>query len=168
MERRPGSPSPTGRSFWRMHAPDFHVEEVYADLSGRCRAVSTRVLRILSTLYHGLWALLMGYRRWSLGRHVRLATPSTAPRVTPVVSLLSQAELMRAFGRSPPPCRSSLIDPRCHRRPLIERGRADECLKSSVTDDCGMLPMRLFLRKTLATRREQTVHSKPRPNDSDG
>ena len=140
MDRRPGPPSPTWCTFWRIHALDLHVHEVYAELSDRLRAISTRVLRIIPTLYYWLWAVVSGWWRWSLRRHMSPATESTIPHMAPGVRPLSKAESVRAFGQNPPHCRSSSIDPPSPLYPPIEMGRADVRLMSSVTNECVMPP----------------------------
>jgi hypothetical protein len=92
LDRRPGPPSPTWRTLWRSHTPDLHVHEVYAELSGRLRALTTQVLRLIPTRCHWLWGWVSGGRRWSLCRHGRSASPSTAPDMAPVARPLRGVE----------------------------------------------------------------------------
>jgi hypothetical protein len=158
MDRRSGPPSPTWRTFWRTHTPDFHVHEVYAELSGRLHAVSTKVLRIIPTLCDWLWGLVSGWRRWSVYRHVRPAPPSIASDMASMVRPLRVVEWVQAFGRSPPDYESSSIDPPAHLDPPIEMGRAAVRRVSSVRSGRGVHPQ--------ATFTPQTVHNVQRPDGS--
>jgi hypothetical protein len=74
MDRRPDPPLPTWRAFWWMHAPDFHINALYADVSGRFRAISTRVLRLVPTLCDWLWGWVSGGWRWRVRRHAQPTT----------------------------------------------------------------------------------------------
>ena len=54
MIRRRYPSSPTWRTFIRNQAPDFAVAEIYAELSGQFRAVSTWVVRALQGWISGI------------------------------------------------------------------------------------------------------------------
>jgi hypothetical protein len=138
MDRRPGPPSPTWRTFWRMHAPDCHVNELYADLSGRFRAVSTRVLRIIPTLCDWLWGWVSGGWRWRLRRHVQPTTQATAPDMAATARPLREVELVRAFGRSPPADGPSSLGQVALSKPSIEMGRIEVRLVASIRDGWGV------------------------------
>jgi len=137
MDRRPRLSAPTWRTVWRTHATDLVVSEVYAEFSGRLRAASTRVIL---ALYAGLWRLVAGWLSRSVCRHMMPLTESADSDLAPVTRLRGAVERVSSFGRSPPYCRSSSIDPPCHLNPPIKMGRADVRLMSSVRTDCSMPP----------------------------
>lgn len=155
MDRRAGPPSPTWRTFWRTHAPDLVVSEVYAKLSGRLHAASTRVILALCA---ELWRLISGWLKRSGCRRVMPLTKSTDSDLAPVTRRRSGVELVRSFEQSPPHSRPSSIDPLCHRYPHIELGRTDVRLMSSVTDNCD-----ISLNTTLTL---QDVSNVPRKDGS--
>ncbi len=125
MDRRPGPPSPTWRAFWRMHAPDLPVTEVYAELAGRFRAVSTGIFRLLPTLCEWLWVWISGWWSRKKRRQVQLTTQSSNHDMAPVGQPLRGVDLVWAFGRSPPDSLSLSIDPAMPLYPSIVMGRAD-------------------------------------------
>jgi hypothetical protein len=151
MDRRPETPSPMWRTFWRIHAPDLVVFEFYAELSSRLRAASARVVRIIPTFCVWLWGSVSGWRYWSLRRYVMPAPPLTAADRVPVTRPPSGDELVRALGRSPPEYQSSSIDPSAYLYPPIQRERADVRQVSSARDGWGMPAQVIHTPKTVHT-----------------
>ena len=158
MDRRPGPPSPTWRAFWRMHAPDLHVDELYAELSGHFRALSTRVFRIMTPFCNWLWERVSDWWLWRLHRHVKPVPPSAALESEPAAEALKVIELVRAFGRSPPGCQPSSIDSPAHPGSPIEVGRVEVRLVAPVRDGEGA-PRQVVLNP-------QGLDHVPRPDGS--
>lgn len=136
MDRRPGPPSPSWRTFWRLHAPDLLVREVYAELSGRLRAGYNRVIVVLR---HALWRRVSGWLRRMLCHHVVPLTQAADPNFEPVSRSIDAVEMVRAFGRSPPLGWSS-IDPTFPLNPPIKMGKAKVRLDTSRRHGCDTPP----------------------------
>jgi hypothetical protein len=86
MDRRPEPPSPTWRTFWRLHAPGLPVGDLYAELSGQLRAVYKRI--ILGPWYTP-WHLVTSLRQQSLSSLVMSINHVGNPDFEPVVGLLT-------------------------------------------------------------------------------
>lgn len=127
IDRRSGPPSPTWRTFWRLHAPDFPVSEIYAELSGQLHAAYQRVI---IALWHTIWRLAPTWQRLSHPT-IPIIQADNAD-FKPIVQPLSGVEVVRAFGRSPPDCASSSIDTAYPLNLSIEMGIADVRLDAPV------------------------------------
>jgi hypothetical protein len=131
------SPSPAWRTFIRNQAPDLAVAEVYAELSGRARAVTTRIVRAFR---HRLWQLVSGCL---YGSGWRLATPLTerhASSSVPIVLSLDMAEYVRVCERSPPTSQSLSGDDPFHVNPPIDMGRVEVRPEFCVAHGCTLSP----------------------------
>lgn len=144
MDRRPGLPSPTWRAFWRMHAPDLPVREVYAELAGRTRAISTRILGIVPTLYAWLWGWVSIELRQRIRCHVGLTPLSATQDLRPEAGPLRGDGLIQAFGRSPPDSLWSSIDRVVPAYPPCETERSQVRLVSSTMKSWEASPQAIF------------------------
>lgn len=140
MDQQPGPPSPTWRTFWRTHAPDLVDSEVYAELCGRLRAASTRVLRLIHILRHWLWWFIARCQDRSGCSHATALTELNDPVSVPVVWAVDLADHGRVCGRSPPGSRLSSRYDHSQSDTPIEMGRADVRLGLSVRDSWDVSP----------------------------
>jgi hypothetical protein len=148
MDRRRG-PSPTWRTFWRMHAPDPHVNELYTGLCGRLRATSIRILRLIGTLCDWFWGWVSGGWCWRLHRLVQPTSPATAPDMAAAARPMREVELVRAFGRSSPADGSLSLGPPALPKSSIEMGRAELRLVVSVRDSWGVPRQAVLIPRAL-------------------
>lgn len=129
MIRRSSPPSPTWRTFIRNQVPDFVVAEMYAELSGRLRAVSTQVVRALRRYLS--WVVSDWLHRFEY-HHLIGFTERNNPVAAPVVRALGSADPVRVSGRSPPRSQPSSTDHLSHADRPIEVGMVDVRPTSSV------------------------------------
>lgn len=122
MIRRPYPASPTWRTFIRNQAPDIFAAEVYAELSGRCHAVSTWVFQALR---RWLWWLISGWPQRNGWRHVIHHTGQHDPVDSSVVSTPGISDQALVCGCSPPGSRSSSLDSRFPADQPIDVGMAN-------------------------------------------
>jgi hypothetical protein len=128
MARRPRPPSPTWRTFWRMHAPDLPVSEVSAELAGRLHAGYTRVIMAVR---YALWRRVLGWLRSSVGRHRLSITQAAYPDCASMRSPQDAVEVVRALGRRPPNGGSSSSGLAFPCNPSIARGTSEMRLDAS-------------------------------------
>ncbi len=147
MIRRPYPPSPTWRTFLRNQAPDFAVAEMYAELSGRFRAVSTWVVGALQRWIRGI---APGWVRRFRCHDAQPFTEQNDLVSLPIAWALGSADPVMVSERSPPGSLRSFPHQPFPADSPIEMGRVAVCPNSPYSP-----------RKQTVKSKEQTFRSKP-------
>jgi hypothetical protein len=137
MTRRRYPPSPTWRTFLRNQAPELVVAEIYAELSGRLRAVSTGVVHAFQRWVRGI---VSGWVRRFRCHDAPPFTEQTNLVAVLIAWALGSADPVRVSKRSPPESRRSFTNQPFPADPLMEMGRVDMRPNSPVLNSWAAPP----------------------------
>ncbi len=157
MIRRSYPPSPTWWTFIHNQTPGLFSAEIYAELSGQFRAVSTQVVRVVQ---RWLGKLVSG---WVCRFRCHLAEPFTEQSDLVSVALagaLGSADSVMVSERSPPESPRSSTSHPFHADLPIEMGRVDGRLNSPVMNGSAVFP-KLLLNLQAGSKEQRTDVSEP-------
>jgi len=137
MIRRPFPPSPNWRTFIRNQVPDFAVAEIYAELSGRFRAVSTWVVRAFQRWIRGIVSSWVRRFRYN---YAQPCTEQNNLLSIPLAWALGRADPVMVSEHSPPASRRSLTHQPFPADSPIEMGRVDVRPNSPVMNSWTASP----------------------------